>query len=346
MLAWGDVWVDTAPPRIGTPNGGACQHGSVRALDLEAAQWGDEQAFTRLIEPHRRELHVHCYRMLGSLDQADDMLQETLLAAWRGVGGFQARSSVRTWLYRIATTRCLNAIRDAARRPPVAPTPPFDAPEPSATFEVTWLQPYPDDLLDDLDPATRALARESTEIAFIAALQALPPRQTAALVLCDVLGFTQSEVAEMLHTQMTAVKGLLQRARATMPALHRVAPCAASDGLARQFADAFSRDDVAGLVTLLTDDAWLAMPPAPHLYLGPTAIGRFLHASATGRPGGPYHLVPVRAGGHNAFACYLEGWARGLLVPIPSADGTRISGIIRFLQDDLHHYFDLPPRLG
>jgi RNA polymerase sigma-70 factor (TIGR02960 family) len=327
-------------------NGAVCQHGSVCPADLDAARIGDEQAFTRLVEPHRRELHVHCYRMLGSLDQADDLLQETLLAAWRGVGGFEGRSSVRTWLYRIATTRCLNAIRDAARRPPVAPTPPFEVPEPSATFEAAWLQPYPDEYLDDLDPAMQTQARESIEIAFIAALQALPPRQTAVLVLCDVLGFTQTEVAGMLNTQMIAVKGLLQRARATTPALHRAPPAGASDALARRFADAFARDDVAGVVRLLTDDAWLAMPPAPHRYDGPAAIARFLHASATGRPGGSYRLVPTRAGGHHAFGCYLEGKPRGLLVPIPSADATQISGIIRFLHDDLHHYFDLPARLG
>ena len=234
------------------------------ALTLEAARAGDERAFRALVEPYRRELHVHCYRMLGSIDDADDVLQEVFVAAWRGLSGFAERSSMRTWLYRIATTRCLNAIRDTARRPPVAPIAPFDPPRPSARTEVTWLQPYPDALLDELDPSERLVAREGVELAFITALQTLAPRQAAALVLCDVLGFSQAETGKMLDAPATAVKGLLQRARSARP---RSAPAplpVAEARLARAFAEAFTADDVEAIVTLLTHPrpaaVWTAMP--------------------------------------------------------------------------------------
>ncbi|MEJ5946909.1 RNA polymerase subunit sigma-70 [Pseudokineococcus basanitobsidens] len=305
----------------------------------------DEAAFSGLVESHRRELHAHCYRILGSVDDADDALQETLVAAWRGLGGFAGRSSPRTWLYRIATTRCLNMLRTRSRRPQLAPVPPFTPPEPSGSFEASWLQPYPDALLDAVDPAARTLARESVELAFVAALQALPPRQAAALVLCDVLGFSLTETAEVLDTRATAVKGLLQRARAAVPVSRRTARDEACARTAQRFADAFARDDVEAMVALLTDSAWLAMPPAPQQYDGPEAIARFLRSSARGRPGGRYHLVPVRAGGSPAFACYLAGAARGLVVVLPADGGERITGLVRFLDDDLHRRFGLPDRI-
>jgi RNA polymerase sigma-70 factor (TIGR02960 family) len=314
----------------------------VPAPELEAARAGDERAFNALIEPHRRELHVHCYRMLGSLDDADDLVQETLLAAWRGLHGFAGRSSLRTWLYRIATSRCLNAIRDGRRRPPRAPAPPFEPPRPSSRFEVPWLQPYPDVLLAADDPSVRSLAREGVELAFVATLQALPPRQTAALVLCDVLGFGVAEVAGMLDVPGTTVKGLLQRARAAMPAAPPVGSAGADAKLAREFATAFEADDVQGVVALLTDEAWLAMPPATERYDGPTAIASFLRASAAGRPGVGYTLLATRANGHPAFGCYLENRARGVLVLVPDRTGTRVAGIARFLDDDLHRRFGLP----
>jgi len=284
--------------------------------------------------------------MLGSLDHADDALQETLLAAWRGVSQFEGRSSVRTWLYRIATTRCLNAIRDAARRPPLAPSPPVEPPVASASFEVSWLQPYPDARLRGTDPSHQVEARANVEIAFVTALQTLPPRQTAALLLCDVLGFTQSEAAQMLDTKASAVKGLLQRARAALPTPPPAPAPQATEVLARKFADAFARDDVDSMVALLTDDAWLAMPPARQRYDGPVAIARFLRASATGRPGGTYRLLPVPAGGHHGFGCYLHGRARGLVVLIPARDASRVSAILRFLDDNLHRHFDLPDEIG
>ena len=314
------------------------------APELRAARAGDERAFQALIEPHRRELHIHCYRMLGSLDDADDLVQETLLAAWRGLGAFAERASVRTWLYRIATTRCLNAIRDSRRRPPRAPAPPFAPPRPSSRFEVPWLQPYPDALLDD-EPSASALSREGIELAFVAALQALPPRQTAALVLCDVLGFSVAEVAEMLEVAPTTVKGLLQRARAAMPPAAPAVTAQAEARLAREFASAFEADDVERVIALLTDEAWLTMPPATERYDGPRAIAGFLRASAAGRPGGGYTLIPTRAGGHPAFGCYLENRARGILVLSPNQAADRAVGITRFLDDRLHGRFGLPDAL-
>ena len=187
---------------------------------IEAAQAGDGEAFSELIGPHRRELLVHCYRMLGSLQDAEDALQETLLAAWRGLAGFEGRSSVRTWLYRVATSRCLNALRAGGRRPPAAAAGPLaDPPDPTRLGEVTWLQPYPDSLLDGVPdtapgPEARYEASESISLAFVTALQVLPPRQRAVLILRDVLGFRASEAAAMLGTTEESVTSALKRARA------------------------------------------------------------------------------------------------------------------------------------
>src|SRR5580658_9697011 len=192
--------------------GGQCHAGLVEQATLQRARAGDEHAFRELTDPFWRELQVHCYRMLGSLTDAEDMLQETLLAAWRGLPGLQEQAALRSWLYRIATNRCLNALRAAGRRAPAEPVPPFRPPAPSRRSEVTWLQPYPDALLDGIadpapGPAARYRATEAVELAFIAALQALPPRQAAALILHDVLGFPTGEVAGMLSTSQPAVKG-------------------------------------------------------------------------------------------------------------------------------------------
>jgi RNA polymerase sigma-70 factor (TIGR02960 family) len=186
---------------------------------LARARAGDQQAFRELTDPHRRELQLHCYRMLGSVQDAEDALQETLLAAWRGLARFEGRASLRAWLYRIATNRCLNALRDSGRRPPPAPVAPFEPPEPTRRGEPTWLQPYPDLLLEGIaeaspGPAARYQAKEAIELAFVAGLQRLPPRQRAALVLRDVLGFPTAEAAAMLGSSEAAVKAALQRARA------------------------------------------------------------------------------------------------------------------------------------
>lgn len=330
---------------------------------LERAREGDEQAFREITAPHLRGLHLHCYRMLGSLVDAEDLLQETLLAAWRGLDGFGGRSSLRAWLYRIATNRCLNAIRDTKRRRPAEAIPPFDPPEPSRRGEVTWLQPYPDACLEQTadqapGPAMGYLAREEIELAFIAALQRLPPRQTAAVLLCDVLGFSTAEVAAMLDTSATAVKGALQRARASL----EQARAAAGRGparrpgmsqereLARRFAQAFTADDIHAVVDLLTDEAWLAMPPAPHEYHGSKAITAFLRASADWRAKRRLRLVPTGANTQPAFGCYLDDpngpTARCTGVLVLTVSNDRISAITRFLDADLHRLFGLADALG
>jgi RNA polymerase sigma factor (sigma-70 family) len=254
------------------------------------------------VEPERwRELQLHCYRMLGSVTDAEDVLQETLVAAWRsGIAD-------RAWLYKIATNRCLNAIRDAKRRPPLAPAPPFDAPEPTALNDITWLEPN---------------RSETIRLAFIAALQRLPPRQTAAIVLCDVLDFSTAEAAGMLDATPTAVKGLLQRARSALG--EPCEPATDEPELATRFADAFAADDIDTLLTLLTDDAWLAMPPAPHVYIGKPAIAAFLRASAAFRTW-RYEPTPTVLNGQPAF----DLGADGLVVLDTRAGG--ITAITRFL---------------
>jgi RNA polymerase sigma-70 factor (TIGR02960 family) len=352
LLGIGSSQVDTGLARYGTPVLPKCDDDPVTTDALTHARAGSEDAFRQLTEPHLRELHVHCYRMLGSLDDADDLLQETLIAAWRGLGDFRGSASLRTWLYRIATNRCLNAIRGASRRPPAAPVPPFDAPEPTGRYEVGWLQPYPDEMLD---PSVREEMRSGIELAFVAMLQLLPPRQTAAVVLADVLGFDLAETAEILQIGPMAVKGLLQRGRAGLAAARdagkinsgQPADHDQESRLASRFAAAFSSDDVGGVIALLTDDAWLAMPPAPQEYVGTQAIGGFLRASAAGR-GGPLQLLPTRANGQPAFGCYLadSGSARpvatGILVITVPAGVERISCLTRFLDDRLHRRFGLP----
>jgi RNA polymerase sigma-70 factor (TIGR02960 family) len=298
--------------------------------------------FADAVVAHRRELLVHCYRLLGSVSDAEDVLQETLLAAWRGLDRFEGRASLRSWLYRIATNRCLNALRDRGRRVPPEPQPPFRPPEPSRRSHLTWLEPYPDELLPDTDPGPEAryTARESIELAFVAALQRLTPRQAAVLVLCDVLGYPLGEVAPMLCTTPTAIKGLLQRARGALEH-HRDAPPAPGSARERRlvdrFAEAFTGNDIDALVTLLTDEAWLAMPPAPHEYHGPAAIASFLRASAAWRVGAglQVRLRPTRMNGQPAFVSQLVGDSSqrpgGLIVLTPTGD--RIRGITLFLHD-------------
>lgn len=315
---------------------------------MDRAVAGDEHAFAQLVEPYRGELRVHCYRMLGSLTDAEDLLQETLLAAWRGLAGFEGRSSVRAWLYRIATNRCLNAIRDGKRHAPVEPVPPFQPPEPSRRSEVTWLQPYPDTLLAGIaDPApgpeARYQAMEAVELAFISALQRMPPRQAAALVLRDVLAFATGEVADLLGTTPTAVKGALQRARAALDHDATREP-ERERALGRRFAEAFTAADIDGVVALLTDDAWLSMPPAPHEYHGVDAIAGFLRASFTYDR--RIHLVPAKANGQVAYGAYLgEPVATPAGLIVLTTAGNRIQHITRFHTNDLYPRFGLPVRL-
>lgn len=327
---------------------------------LERAQGGDEQAFRELTAPYVRELHVHCYRMLGSLTDADDLLQETLIAAWRGLDGYAGRASVRAWLYRIATNRCLNAIRDARRRIPAEPIPPFQPPAPSHHGDVTWLHPYPGTWLEELTepgPEARFETRQSVELAFVTVLQRLPPRQAAALVLVDVIGFSVAEVAGMLASTPVAIKAALQRARAALAQdyegrAHRPAGGAASHAekhLVQRFARAFVAGDIDGIVALLTDDAWLSMPPAPHEYHGRAAVAAFLRASAQWRAG-QSALLPTQANGQPAFGHYLRRMDASGHVPVSilvlTLSGDRLSGITHFLDAGLARSFRLPARLA
>ena len=326
---------------------------------LDRARAGDADAFGDLTEPYRRELQLHCYRMLGSLTDSEDLLQETLFAAWRGLGQFQGRASLRGWLYRIATNRCLNALRERGRRIPTEPVPPFRPPEPSRYGEVTWLQPYPDTLLEqspEPGPETRYETREAVELAFVVALQRMPPRQAATLVLRDVLGYPGTEVADLLGTTETAVKGTLQRARAALD-VGRAAdrPQAPRPGspaeqrLVRRFVEAFTAADLDRLVALLTDDAWLSMPPAPHEYHGIPAITDFYRTSMASRGDRRVRLVPTRANTQPAFGTYLADSTRtpgrptGLIVL--TVTGDRISAITRFHTNHLLPRFGLPEHI-
>ena len=327
---------------------------------LARARAGDEKAFRELTEPHRRELQVHCYRILGSVHDAEDMVQETLLAAWRSLEGFEGRASVRSWLYRIATNRCLNLLRARSRRPREVP-PMSDAPEPTRRTEPVWVEPYPDVLLEEspdhsAGPAARYEAKESIELSLIVALQHLPPRQRATLVLADVLGFRTAEVAELLDTGEGAVKGALQRARAALrkrlPAADRErAPRPNSAGerrLVARFADAVQSGDVGEIVSLLTDDALLTMPPQPLEYQGHDAISAFLLQRADLR-GVPLRVVPTRANTQPAFGCYLPD-ARGAIARpygliVLTLEGEAVAAITWFADTAVFAHFGLPRTL-
>jgi RNA polymerase sigma-70 factor (TIGR02960 family) len=329
---------------------------------LTRAAQGDEGAFRELTDPYRRELQAHCYRILGSMQDAEDVLQETLMGAWRGLERFERRASVRAWLYRIATNRALNALRDAGRRPPPALDLPFETPEPTRVGEPTWIEPYPDILLEGVldaspGPDARYEIRETVQLAFIAALQHLPPRQRAALVLRDVLGFHAAEVADMLDTSVDSIKSALKRARVTLdqrrPPIDRLrCPLPDSPGereLVRRFADAFQADDINGLVALLTEDVWLTMPPTPLEYQGPTLIASFLRENVTWRRGQSYRLVPTRANTQPAFGCYRTdahapiAHATGLVVL--TLEGERIAAITQFMNPSILSRFGLPRTL-
>src|SRR5450755_1925255 len=295
-----------------------CEDAVVTDTTLARARAGDGEAFRELTEPYRRELQVHCYRILGSVQDAEDVLQETLLATWRGLEGFEERASVRAWLYRIATNRCLNALRDTGRRPQqLARAPAFEAPEPTRRSEPAWFEPYPDALLEDLPdsspgPEARYETREALALAFVAGLQRLPPRQRAVLVLRDVLGYPAAQAAGMLAVSEVSVNSALQRARATLAAQ---LPAAGRDGapaprsarereITSRFADAFAAADTGRLVALLTEDAWLTMPPEPLEYQGHAAIAEFFQTRMARWGTRVPQLVPARANNQPAFGYY------------------------------------------
>ena len=287
-------------------------------------------------------------------------MQETLLAAWRGLDGFDGRASLRAWLYRIATNRCLNALRDRKRRPQEVSSM-VEPPAPTRLAEPTWLEPYPEVLVEGIPdtaagPDARYEMRESVGLAFVAALQHLPPRQRVALVMRDVLGFDTAEAAAALGSSKASIKGALQRARATLedqlPAggLERAPlPGSARErGLVGRFATAVERGDTKGIVSLLTDDAWLTMPPEPYEYQGGEAIARFLD-DRTARRGAYYRLLPTRANGQPAYGCYLPDphapIARAYGLMVLTLAGDRVSAITWFGERSLLSRFGLPRTL-
>ncbi|MQA80448.1 MAG: sigma-70 family RNA polymerase sigma factor [Streptosporangiales bacterium] len=309
---------------------------------MSRARSGDSDAFQELTEPHRRELLVHCYRLLGSFQDAEDALQDTLLSAWQGLAGFEGRASLRTWLYRIATNRCLNVRRSARRRQAKEwDVPHVEPPEPTRLGEVVWLEPFPDALLEGaLGPEARYEQTESISLAFVTALQVLPPRQVAVLILRDVLGFHADEVAGMLDSSVDSVTSALKRARAGLqrirPTAGRRVPAPASDSpsedaLVARFVRAYEAADLDALATLLTDDVFVSMPPMPFEYEGRDVVARFC-AGLFGA-GRRFDLVPTRANGQPAFGAYLRaptGTRDGIGLLVLTLRGDRISAMTRF----------------
>jgi len=326
---------------------------------LARARAGDEDAFRELTDPYRRELQLHVYRIVGSAQDAEDVLQETLLAAWRGLDQFEGRAPVRPWLYRIATNRSLDALRASRRRPQDLQRM-TEVPEPTRRTEPLWLEPFPDALLEGIPdgaagPEARYEAKEAIALAFIVGLQHLPPQQRAVLVLRDVLGFRACEVAEMLETSEVSVSSLLRRARAAfesrLPAAGRERAPLPNSKLERdivgRFADAVEAGDVDGMVALLTDDAWLTMPPQPYEYQGRGAIGVFLRTREVRR--GAMRLMSTRANTQPAFGCYLPipntDIARPYAIFVLTLQGDQISAITWFGDSSVFHHFGLPPTL-
>ncbi|HXB46828.1 MAG TPA: RNA polymerase subunit sigma-70 [Streptosporangiaceae bacterium] len=323
---------------------------------LDLARSGDEAAFAELVSPHRRELHLHCYRLLGSFDDADDALQETLVAAWRGLPAFEAKASARTWLYRIATNTCLNLVRKAARRPQMTQPLPAAAPVSTGSSEVTWLQPYPDKLLDGLPdgdpgPEARVERNEAVSLAFVTALQLLSPRARAVLILRDVLGFTTREAADIIGSSEEAVAMTLSRARATLRQ-HTLSPeappagagTAAEERMARRLAAALVAHDIDEVVSLLADDIRIVMPPLPAIWQGRERAAEFLTEVA-------FRLVPearfvgTRANRQPALAVYTRDEASGLWrgsgLLVVTLRGDQITGLTRFESHTLRP-FGLP----
>jgi RNA polymerase sigma-70 factor (TIGR02960 family) len=326
---------------------------------LARARAGDEDAFRALTDRYRRELQLHIYRIVGSPQDAEDLLQETLLAAWRGLEQFQERASVRAWFYRIATNRSLDALR-ASRRRPEDLRRMTEVPEPTRRTEPIWLEPYPDVLLEGIPdqapgPEARYEAKEAIALAFVVGLQHLPPQQRAVLVLRDVLGYRAGEVAEMLETTEPSVNSLLRRARAAfesrLPATGRERAPLPNSKLERdvlgRFADAVEAGDIDGMVALLTDDAWLTMPPEPYEYQGRGAIGVFLRGREVSR--GRLRLVPTRANGQPAFGCYLPTAQTDIARPyslfVLTVQRDQISAITWFADSSVFPHFGLPRML-
>jgi len=327
---------------------------------MSRARAGDGEAFRELTDPYRRELHVHCYRMLGSLQDAEDVLQDTLLAAWQGLEAFEGRASIRTWLYRIATNRSLNALRSASRRPAREwDIPQVEPPEPTRLGEIAWLEPYPDARLEGAigipqGPEARYERNEAISLAFVTALQLLPARQRAVLILREVLGYHAGEVAAMLESTVDSVNSALKRARASLR--HHLPPTGdrepspapgsrAERALVARFVRAWESGDLDGLVALLTADVSVSMPPIPLEYQGREVATRFFASIIRRRS---HDLVPTRANGQPAFGAYLrapgDGIRHGTGLFVITLSGDRICALARF-DNSVLPWFGLPHSL-
>jgi len=326
--------------------------------EAAAVRSGDQAAFTALTEPYRRQLHVHCYRMLGSFDEAEDLVQETMLRAWRGRAGFEGRSMVRTWLYRIATNACLDHLESKSHRLKV-----LGSPQAAESYGVEWIQPYPDRLLDEIastdsGPDALVIARETIELAYLAAVQYLPPKQRATLILRDALGWSAKETAGLLDETVASVNSALNRARSAMRTRlpeRRLewsatsTPSSAQRELLERYMDATDRADVAGLTALLRDEVRLTMPPYPTWFQGPADIATsFALATDPGSPTylGRFRTVLTAANRQPAIAAYVrrpgDSEYRALGIDVLRLEGGLVVDITRFIRADMFPAFGLP----
>jgi RNA polymerase sigma-70 factor (ECF subfamily) len=321
----------------------------------------DEAAFAALTEPYRRQLHVHCYRMLGSYDEAEDLVQETLLRAWRGRGGFEGRSMVRTWLYRIATNACLDFLESKSHRLRL-----LESPQAAESYGVEWIQPYPDRLLDevasrDSEPDALVIARETIELAYLAAIQYLPPKQRAILILRDALGWSAKETAGLLDESVAAVNSALSRARSSMRKqlperrLDWSAALKATEAerqLLDRYMEATDRADVAALTSLLREEARLTMPPYPTWFQGRSDIATsFSLATDPASPTymGQFRSVATAANRQPAVAAYVrragDSEYRALGIDVLRLEGGLVVDITRFIRADIFEAFGLKSTL-
>lgn len=325
--------------------------------ELAAARGGDERAFRALVAPYRRELRAYCYRMAGSMDETDDLLQESLLRAWRGLPSFEGRSSVRTWLYRVTSSACIDALKSKKalkRAEDEGPAARADDPMPDAV-PGAWIGPCPPALYEDLEasPEARYGVRESVGFAFLAALQLLPPSQRAALIACDVLGFGVAECAELLDTSIDAIDAALRRGRAAIaeraPRWQANAPSEGARELVARWVEAWDRADSHALVRLLHEDATMSMPPLPLWLHGPTEIARSLDAMVFAPAGtGAFRAVSIEANGLPALAVYRRA-ADATFAPyalqVLGLDGPCVRALTAFLDTRLFATFGLAPAL-